>query len=205
MILEIHSENPDKRKIDQVIKVLQNGGIIAYPTDTSYGIGCDFRNKKAIQKIYQLLRFPKNKQLSFLCLDLSHIAEYAIINNLTYKSMKRLIPGAYTFILDAAKSVPQTLLSKRKQVGIRVPGDNISQAIIEELGNPIVNATAKRPDGDYFIDAQEIDEVFGKQLDLIIETSKHHDQGASTVIDFTNDEINLVRKGLGDYSWIIEA
>jgi tRNA threonylcarbamoyl adenosine modification protein (Sua5/YciO/YrdC/YwlC family) len=115
------------------------------------------------------------------------------------------VPGAYTFILDASKTVPTALVSKRKQVGIRVPDNNICQAILEELGRPIISTTAKNSNGDYFMDAQEINEELGKLIDVVIDPSEMIElQGLSTVIDFSNDEVNLVRKGLGDYTWIVE-
>ena len=203
-MFEVNSENPKGRKISQVVEILKKGGVIAYPTDTSYGIGCDLNNKKAIAKIYKILSLPKNKHLSFLCPNLSNVSEYANVSNLAYKTMKRLVPGAYTFILDSAKTVPAALLTKRKQVGIRVPDSNICLALIEELGNPIITTTAKKENGEYFIDAQEIKEVLGHALDAIISAKPLEHQGESTVIDFSDDEVTLQRKGLGDYSWIIE-
>ncbi len=204
MLFTINADNPDSRKISQIVEILKNGGIIAYPTDTSYGIGCDINNKKAIEKVYQIMQLPKSKNLSFLCQNLSNLGEYAVVSNFAYKTIKRLIPGAYTFILDAAKTVPEALLSKRKQVGIRVPNNNICQAIIEELGSPIINTTAKDKDGNYFLDGQEIYEKMGKLIDAVIDCGVIENQGVSTIIDFSDDEIKLVRKGLGDYSWVVE-
>jgi len=204
MLFTINADNPDSRKVSQVVEILKNGGIIAYPTDTSYGIGCDINNKKAVEKVYQIMQLSKSKNLSFLCQNLSNLGEYAIVSNFAYKTIKRLIPGAYTFILDAAKTVPEALLSKRKQVGIRVPNNNICQAIIEELGSPIINTTAKDKDGNYFLDGQEIYEKMGKLIDAVIDCGVIENQGVSTIIDFTDDEIKLVRKGLGDYSWVVE-
>ncbi len=204
MLFTINADNPDSRKVSQIVEILKNGGIIAYPTDTSYGIGCDINNKKAIEKVYQIMQLPKSKNLSFLCQNLSNLGEYAVVSNFAYKTIKRLIPGAYTFILDAAKTVPEALLSKRKQVGIRVPNNNICQAIIEELGSPIINTTAKDKDGNYFLDGQEIYEKMGKLIDAVIDCGIIENQGVSTIIDFTDDEIKLVRKGLGDYSWVVE-
>jgi len=204
MLIKINSQNPEKRKINQIVKILKEGGVIAYPTDTSYGIGCDLNNKKAIEKVYKILNLPKNKHLSFLCKDLSNVSEYANVSNLAYKTMKRLIPGAYTFVLDSSKTVPAALLTKRKQVGIRVPNSNICLLLIETLGNPIISTTAKTEKGNYFIDAEEIKEKLGHILDGIIETDPLEYQGESTVIDFSDDEVTLVRKGLGDYSWVIE-
>ena len=205
MLMSVNSKTPEKRKLEKIKEVLENGGIIAYPTDTSFGIGCDLKNKKAVEKIYQLLDLPKNKNLSFLCPSLSNVAEYAVVSNLAYKTMKRLVPGAYTFILDASKTVPLRLLSKRKQVGIRVPNNVICQSIIADLGRPIISTTAKNASGEYFLDAQEIHQELGKLIDIVIDpTEMIEAQGLSTVIDFSDDEVTLVRKGLGDYSWIVE-
>jgi len=205
MLMTVNAKTPEKRKLAQITEVLENGGIIAYPTDTSFGIGCDLKNKKAVEKIYQILNLPKTKNLSFLCPSLSNVAEYAIVSNLAYKTMKRLVPGSYTFILEASKTVPMKLVSKRKQVGIRVPNDVICQTIINELGRPIISTTAKNADGEYFLDAQEIHEQLGKLIDIVIDpTEMVEPQGLSTVIDFSDDAVTLVRKGLGDYSWIVE-
>ncbi|MBN2693388.1 threonylcarbamoyl-AMP synthase [bacterium] len=204
MLFSVNSDNPEQRKIKQIVDILKDGGVIAYPTDTSYGIGCDLNNKKAVEKVYKILQLPKNKHLSFLCSDLSSIAEYAVVSNFAYKTIRRLIPGAYTFILGASKTVPDAIISKRKEVGIRVPKNNICQAIIEELGGPIINATAKKGNGEFFLDGIEIEEEMGKLLDAIIDAGNIGNQGLSTVIDFSNDEVTLVRKGMGDYSWIIE-
>jgi tRNA threonylcarbamoyl adenosine modification protein (Sua5/YciO/YrdC/YwlC family) len=139
-----------------------------------------------------------------LCSDLSSIAEYAVISNFAYKTIRRLVPGAYTFILTASKTVPDAIISKRKEVGIRVPKNSICQAILEELGNPIINATAKKGNGDFFLDGIEIEEEMGKLLDVVIDAGNIGNQGLSTVIDFSNDEVTLIRKGMGDYSWIVE-
>jgi len=205
MLMTVNAKTPEKRKMAQITEVLENGGIIAYPTDTSFGIGCDLKNKKAVEKIYKILNLPKTKNLSFLCPSLSNVSEYAVVSNLAYKTMKRLVPGSYTFILEASKTVPLKLVSKRKQVGIRVPGDVICQTIISELGRPVISTTAKNAKGEYFIDAQEIHEEFGKLIDIVIDpTEMVEPQGLSTVIDFSDDAVTLVRKGLGDYSWIVE-
>jgi tRNA threonylcarbamoyl adenosine modification protein (Sua5/YciO/YrdC/YwlC family) len=205
MLMTLNTKNPEKRKIEEIIQVLESGGIIAYPTDTSFGIGCDLKNKKAVEKIYKILNLPKNKNLSFLCPNLSNVSEYAVVSNLAYKTMKRLAPGSYTFILEASKTVPLRLLSKRKEVGIRIPNDNICQGILEKLGRPVISTTAKNSKGEYFLDAQEIYDELGKLIDIVIDpTEMVEPQGLSTVIDFSNDEVTLIRKGLGDYSWIVE-
>ncbi|MCD4805081.1 MAG: threonylcarbamoyl-AMP synthase, partial [Desulfobacterales bacterium] len=147
MLIEINSINPQTRLIYRVVEHLKRGGIIAYPTDTYYGIGCDIMNKKAIEKIYQLKQRNKNKPFSFICSGLKNISHYAKVSNYAYKNMKRLLPGPYTFILEGSKLVPKIMLTKRKTAGIRVPDNAICLALVEELGNPIITTSATMPDG----------------------------------------------------------
>ena len=145
MILEINQKHPEPRKIRQVVEVLANGGIIAYPTDTFYGIGCDLLNKASIEKIYLLKRRPKHQPFSFICSDLKNISEYAQVTNYAYKTMRRLLPGPYTFVLEGSRMVPRIMLTKRQTVGIRVPDHPICLAIVEALGHPIISTSATAP------------------------------------------------------------
>src|SRR5512136_1667334 len=146
MILEINPKHPEPRKIKQVVEVLANGGIIAYPTDTYYGIGCDLFNKAAIEKVYQLKRRSHVEPFSFICSDLKNISEYAQVTNYAYKTMKRLLPGPYTFVLEGSRLVPKIMLTKRQTVGIRVPDNAISLAIVQEFGHPIISTSATDPE-----------------------------------------------------------
>ncbi|MDP2863428.1 MAG: L-threonylcarbamoyladenylate synthase, partial [Desulfobacterales bacterium] len=150
MIIEINPENPQKRLIRKVVEVLKNDGIIAYPTDTYYGIGCDIMNKKAIEKIYLLKQRDKKRPFSFICSGLKNISDYAKVSNYAYKTMKRLLPGPYTFILEGSKLVPKIMLTNRKTAGIRVPNNKICLALVEELGNPIITTSATMPDDSVF-------------------------------------------------------
>jgi len=152
MITEINPENPQERLITNVVEILKKGGVIAYPTDTYYGIGCDIMNKKAIEKIYQLKQRNKIKPFSFICSGLKNISHYAKVSNYAYKTMKRLLPGPYTFILGGSKLVPKIMLTKRKTAGIRVPDNSICLALIEALGNPIISTSATKPDGTIIYD-----------------------------------------------------
>ena len=145
MLLEINPQNPQQRKINQAVQVLNRGGVIAYPTDTIYGIGCDIMNKKAIERVYQIKRWPKNKPFSFLCSDLKNISQYAKVSNYAYKTMKRLLPGPYTFILEGSKQVPKMMLTKRKTAGIRVPDNAICLSLVHAMGNPLLSTTAATP------------------------------------------------------------
>jgi len=136
MFFKINPINPQERLLFKVTDILKRGGIIAYPTDTYYGIGCDIMNKKAIEKIYQLKQRDKSKPFSFICSDLKNISRYAKVSNYAYKTMKRLLPGPYTFILEGSRLVPKIMLTKRKSTGIRVPKNNICITLVKELGNP---------------------------------------------------------------------
>ena len=141
MILDINPENPQKRLINKVVQILEQGGLIIYPTDTFYGIGCDLFNKKAIQRIYQLKKRPLTKPFSFVCANLKDISLYARVSNLAYRIMKRSLPGPYTFILEGTRLVPKLMLTKRKTAGIRVPNNRICLSIVEGLGRPIISTS----------------------------------------------------------------
>jgi tRNA threonylcarbamoyl adenosine modification protein (Sua5/YciO/YrdC/YwlC family) len=169
MLLEINPINPQPRKINQVVELLKKGGVIAYPTDTQYGIGCDIMNKKAIERVYQIKQWPKHKPFSFICSDLKNISHYAKVSNYAYKTMRRLLPGPYTFILEGSKQVPKMMLTKRKTAGIRVPDNPICIALISALGHPVISATASIRDGEIFNEPWLIEEQFGKQLDMVID------------------------------------
>lgn len=200
MILEINPKHPEPRKIKQVVEVLSNGGIIAYPTDTYYGIGCDLFNKATIEKIYQLKRRSPVDPFSFICSDLKNISEYAQVTNYAYKNMKRLLPGPYTFVLEGSRLVPKIMLTKRHTLGIRVPDHAICLAIVEDLGHPVINTSATNPETKEILSTpQEIKEKLGHALDLII------DGGAvpgkpSSVISLIGDTPEVLREGSGDIS-----
>ncbi|MGD8846075.1 MAG: L-threonylcarbamoyladenylate synthase [Desulfobacteraceae bacterium] len=199
MLLEINPDNPQPRKINQVVEILKKGGVIAYPTDTIYGIGCDIMNKKAIEKVYQIKQWPKNKPFSFICADLKNISQYAKVSNYAYKTLRRLLPGPYTFILDGSKQVPKMMLTKRKTAGIRVPDNAICHSLIGALGNPVISTTAATPDGELFNEPWLIDDHFGKQLDLVIDGGPVAGE-PSSVISLLDDTPNVLREGIGDTS-----
>jgi tRNA threonylcarbamoyl adenosine modification protein (Sua5/YciO/YrdC/YwlC family) len=200
MILEINPQHPEPRKIKQVAEVLANGGIIAYPTDTYYGIGCDLFNKASIEKIYQLKRRSHVEPFSFICSDLKNISEYAQVTNYAYKTMKRLLPGPYTFVLEGSRLVPKIMLTKRHTLGIRVPDNAICLAIVQDLGHPVITTSATNPETkDILSTPQEIKEKLGHAIDLII------DGGAvpgkpSSVISLIGDTPEVLREGSGDVS-----
>ncbi len=199
MLLEINPDNPQERLIKQVTDCLKKGGIIAYPTDTYYGIGCDIMNKKAIEKVYQLTQRNKKKPFSFICSDLKDISQYAKVSNYAYRTMKRLLPGQYTFILEGSKLVPKIMLTKRKTAGIRVPDNRICKLLILELGNPVLSTSAKSTDGEIFSEAWMIDDEFSHLIDIVIDGGTVPNQ-PSSVISLFDDEPDVIREGAGDIS-----
>ncbi|MCO4781161.1 MAG: threonylcarbamoyl-AMP synthase [Candidatus Cloacimonetes bacterium] len=202
MLLVIHPEKPQERLIQRVVDVLNKGGIIVYPTDTSYGMGCSIYSKKAIEKIYQIRQFDKNKQLSIVCSNLSDASKYANMSGLAYKSMKRLLPGPYTMIMPATKLVPKRLHSKRKEVGIRIPDNAICQAIVSELGHPLLSAGTRIEEVEYTADIPHfIHEEYGNMVDIVIDGGCLQD-AYSTMIQFDGDYAEVVRKGLGNVDFI---
>ena len=199
MLYSINPDNPQPRLIGQVADILRDGGLIAYPTDTYYGIGCDIMNKRAIEKIYLLKQRSQNQPFSFICADLKNISQYAKVSNYAYKTMRRLLPGPYTFILTGSKLVPKIMLTKRKTAGIRVPQNNICLALVEALGNPIISTSATLPDGEVFHDASLIQDHFGNRLDAVIDGGPVAGQ-PSSVVSLENDIPVVVREGMGDVS-----
>jgi len=199
MITEINPENPQERLITNVVEILKKGGVIAYPTDTYYGIGCDIMNKKAIEKIYQLKQRNKIKPFSFICSGLKNISHYAKVSNYAYKTMKRLLPGPYTFILGGSKLVPKIMLTKRKTAGIRVPDNSICLALIEALENPIISTSATKPDGTIIYDPSLIHDFYHPRIDVVIDGGPVPGL-PSSVISLINDTPEIIRKGRGDIS-----
>jgi len=199
MIIVINPKNPQMRLIRKVVDVLKEGGVIGYPTDTIYGLGCDLFNPEAIRKIHRLKKTDEKKPFSFICSDLKDISRYAYVTNYAYKMMKRLLPGAYTFILKATKLVPKIAMTKQKTVGIRIPDNKICLALVKELGNPIISTSVYKPDEGLYNDPSEIEERFGKQLNLVIDGGVIV-AGHSSIIDLTDDAPKVIRKGKGDIS-----
>ena len=197
MLLKINPNNPQQRLVSRTVAVLKDGGIVVYPTDTHYGIGCDIMNKKAIDKIYQIKQRNRSKPFSFICSDLKNISRYAKVSNYAYKTMKRLLPGPYTFILEGSKFVPKIMLTKRKTAGIRVPDNPICLTLVKELGNPVITTSATMPDGTIFHDASLIHEYFGNRVDVVVDGSIVPGQPSSVVL-LINDIPEVIRKGLGD-------
>ncbi|TXK79375.1 L-threonylcarbamoyladenylate synthase [Mesonia sp. K4-1] len=200
-LIKIYEENPSPKEIQKVVNVLKNGGLIIYPTDTVYGLGCDITNNTALEKIAQIKGVKLEKaNFSFIVEDLSNLSEYASINNQNFKILKRNLPGPYTFILPGSNNLP-SVFKKKKTVGIRVPNNNISKALVAALGNPIVSTSIKDDDEvlEYTTDPELIVEKWGKLVDLVIDGG-YGDNVASTVIDLTNGDPEVIREGKGDLS-----
>lgn len=201
MILSINPENPHRRYIHQVVETLRQGGVIIYPTDTTYGIGCDIFNRKGVKKIFQIKQRDSRKPFSFICSDLAEISNYAQVSNFAFKIMKRHLPGPYTFVLEATKIVPDSLSTKQKTVGVRIPDNKICHAIVKELGHPLVTTSANVSGEETPQDPAEIDNVMGRMVDLVIDGGISLGE-ASTVISLVDDQIEVLREGSGDISWI---
>ncbi len=201
-LIKLYEENPEEKKIRQVVKVLREGGVIIYPTDTVYGLGCDIFNSKAIERV-KMIKGIKGKvlNLAFICYDLSHIAEYAKhVETPIFKLMKKALPGPYTFILESSARTPKILNLKKKTVGIRVPNNNIPRNIVRELGNPIITTSIHDDDiHEYATDPELIYEEFKNKVDLIIDGG-YGDVKASTIVDCSEGYPNVIREGKGDIS-----
>ncbi len=202
-IYEIHPQTPQTRRIDEIISALRNGAVMLYPTDTVYAIGCDLKSKLAVDRVRQIKRMSNDKPLTFLCQSLSNISEYAVVSDPAYRLMKHLIPGPYTFILPATKLVPKLVQDpKRKTTGIRVPKHPLCQILLEQLGNPVISASAHLQDDDGYepIEAVEKARLFDrldKLVDIIIDDGSEPGIEGSTILDMNIDPPGVIREGLG--------
>jgi tRNA threonylcarbamoyl adenosine modification protein (Sua5/YciO/YrdC/YwlC family) len=199
MLIHINPDNPPERLINKVVEIILQGGVIAYPTDTGYGIGCDMMNKKAIEKIYLLKQRKKTKPFSFICSDLKDISHYAKISNYAYRTMKRLLPGPYTFVLEGTRLVPKIMLTRQKTVGIRVPDHHICIALVQAVGHPIVSTSAATPEGDIFEEPSFISDYFGNRIDAVIDAGPVRSK-PSSIVSLIHDEPEIIRRGSGDIS-----
>jgi tRNA threonylcarbamoyl adenosine modification protein (Sua5/YciO/YrdC/YwlC family) len=197
MLLSINSQNPQMRLIKKAVEILKQGGLVIYPTDTVYGLGCALSNKKGIEKIYTIKRQNRKQPFSFICADLKDISSYARVSDSAYKTMKHFLPGPYTFILEASRLVPKIILPKRKTTGIRVPDNAICLALVRELGEPIINSSVKNEQDEYISDPRLIEEKFRNQVDLVIDGGILA-QEPSSVVSLIEDELEVIRTGKGD-------
>ncbi len=200
MLVTIYPENPDERKIKQVVDCLKNGGVIIYPTDAVYCIGCDLNNQKAVERVAKIKGVKLEKaNFSLVCADLSNLSLYTKpISSVVFRLMRQVLPGPFTFILNASNEVPRIFQSKKKTVGIRVPDNAIMQALIKELGNPIISTSVHDDDEivEYTTDPELIHERYENLVDLVIDGG-HGNIEATTIVDCTTGEVEIVRQGLG--------
>ena len=201
MLIRIYEDNPNEKVLNQVVEVLKKGGIIIYPTDTVYGLGCDITNQKAIERIAKLRGIkPEKANFSFICYDLSHISDYTKpIDTTTFRVLKKALPGPFTFIFNASGNVPKLLSSNKKTVGIRVPDNNIARQIVKLLGNPLLSTSIHDEDEiiEYTTDPELIYEKYEDKVDLVIDGG-YGDNVASTVIDCTSGDFEIIREGKGN-------
>ena len=203
MLIHVHPQNPQPRLVRQVVDVLKAGGVIIYPTDTIYGLGCDIFQHKAVERICRIKGVdPQKAHLSFICADLSDLSHYARqLPTSVYRTLKQYLPGPYTFILEASKQVPKILKTKKDTVGIRVPDNVIAQAIVRDLGNPILSATLPGEYVEEYTDPESIHDRFGKLVDLLIDGG-NGGMVPSTIVDFTSGEPVVVREGAGEWHMV---
>jgi tRNA threonylcarbamoyl adenosine modification protein (Sua5/YciO/YrdC/YwlC family) len=204
--IRLYEQNPDPKRVRQIVDVLRNGGVIIYPTDTVYGMGCDITNQRAVERICKIKGInPKKHNFSFVCADLSNIAQYTrVITKPVFKMMKKGLPGPFTFILEASSVVPKILHSNKKTVGIRVPDHSIPRAIVEELGQPILSTSIYDQDEviEYSTDPELIFEKYQHLVDVVIDGG-YGQNVASTILDCTSDEVEIIRQGLGQLEDIV--
>ncbi len=197
MIVTLDPDYPNPKWIQKAADILKEGGVIAYPTDTHYGIGCDLTNKKAIERIYRIKKMNRKKPLSFICNDFKDLSQYAVVSNYAFKMMKKLLPGPYTFVLKATRYVPKTMVTKQKTVGIRIPDNEICLKMVEFLGGPVVNTSVRVKEGQIFTDPMQIEENLGSELDMILHGGVLVSE-PSTVISLVGEEPEILREGKGD-------
>ncbi|MGC9524387.1 MAG: L-threonylcarbamoyladenylate synthase [Limnospira sp.] len=207
-LYELHPDTPQKRTVDQIKNDLKDGAVMLYPTDTVYAIGCDLTVKSAVQRVRQIKQISNDKPLTFLCSSLSNISDYAIVTDPAYRTIKRLIPGSYTFLLPATKLVPKLVMSpKRKTTGIRVPDNAVCLSIIEALGNPVISTSAHIKEEDEpsplipkipeKYDKMQLFDALEKLVDIIVDDGTDLDYQVSTIIDLTSDDPVALRRGKG--------
>ncbi|MCH7827338.1 MAG: threonylcarbamoyl-AMP synthase [Bacteroidetes bacterium] len=199
---ELHPVTPQLRYINKAVEVLRKGGLIIYPTDTVYGIGCDIYNKQALEKVLEIKNNSYSKLFSFVCHNLKDIAKYAKVSDYAYRTMKHLLPGPYTFILPAAKQAPTLLRSKRKTVGIRIPNHPVALKIVEEFGSPIISTSTTSRRGNILTNPLEIKNIFNSQVDLMLASGILNGR-PSSVIDLSEEEPEVIREGAGDVSLFV--
>ncbi len=198
MIFVINEKNPQSRLIKKTIEILEEGGVIVFPTDTVYAYGCDYKDKRAIERIYRLKKMEKHKPLSFIFTEISEMNDYARnISDDAYKIMKKALPGPYTFIFKASKLVPRIVQTNQKTVGVRIPDNNIAIEIVKELGRPLLATSVSNISGEYIVEPKDLEKIYRNEVDLVIDCGPK-ESSPSTIIDMTEDTFRIIREGKGE-------
>jgi len=202
---EIHPDNPQKRLIQQAVEIINKGGVVIYPTDSSYAIGCHLGDKKAVDKIRMIRQLDKNHNFTIVCRDLSEISQYAVVDSMNYRLLKSLTPGPYTFIMQASREVPKRLLNpKRKAIGLRVPDNAVCSALLEELDQPLMSSTLTLPGEEYpMLDPYQIRLKLEGVVDLIIDGGFCGHE-PTTVVNLVDGVPEILRQGLGETDWLVQ-
>ena len=204
--LHINVKHPQPRHVTRAVGVLRSGGIAVFPTDTTYGLGCDIFSKRSIDRIYHLKGMDRSHPLSFLCSDLAEVARYAIVEDHNYRILRQKTPGKYTFILPASREVPKIVQSKQRTVGVRIPDSPLCLEMIRQLGHPIISTTVARSmngEQSYTNDPDEVVKLFGRSIELLLDGEALYEK-PSSVIDLTGELPKVIREGAGDISWVPE-
>lgn len=204
MIIDIHPVNPEARLIARVASMLDSGGIVAYPTDSVYAIGCDAANNRAVERLHKLQNSDKLKPYALICRSLSEIADYAKVSNGAFRVMKQHLPGPYVFILEASRRVPKLLTDRRKTIGVRMPSNPVLRDLAEALGRPILSSSIKNAVGEFEIDPQAIDRMIGAHLASVVRAEEVGHE-PSSVVSLVGDNFEIVREGKGDVSFFRES
>jgi tRNA threonylcarbamoyl adenosine modification protein (Sua5/YciO/YrdC/YwlC family) len=194
---ELHPITPQMRFINKAVEILKSGGVIIYPTDTVYGFGCDIYNKEALERVYTIKQDAGTKLFSFICPNLKDISKYARVSDYAYKTMKKLLPGPYTFVLPAAREVPKKLWTKRQTVGIRIPNHQVALSLAKELGNPIVSTSVTNRKGEILFNPEEIKIIFNHSVDLMLGAGALEGK-PSSIVDLSGEKPEVIREGAGD-------
>jgi tRNA threonylcarbamoyl adenosine modification protein (Sua5/YciO/YrdC/YwlC family) len=201
-LLEIERSHINTRSIEEAVRVFEDGGVVAYATDTIYGLGCDMRNPRAVEGVYRIRELDRKRPLALLFPDLSEIARYAQVSNMAYRIMRRIFPGPYLVELEATREIPRTVVERRHRIGIRIPDEPVLHRILTRLGRPIMSTTAKTPDGELLLTAADIERAYGDKIDLIVDSGPVPGV-QSTVLSLVGDEVQVIREGAGPVDEIV--
>ena len=195
-LLEIERTHPNPRLIEEAVRFFEDGAVVAYPTDTVFGLGCDFRNRQAVERLYRVRELDRHRPLAFLFPDLADIARYAQVSNTAYRIMRRIFPGPYMVELEATREIPKTILEKRKRIGLRVPDEPVLREILTRLDRPIMSTSARTQDGEFLLTPADIERAYGEKIDCIIDSGPVPGV-PSTVLSLVSDEVQVIRVGAG--------